>query len=143
MPQHFEKRIVPYSAAQMFDLVADVGRYPAFLPWCLEAKIGKIKEKKFRADLLVGGKAFRDTFTSVVSLEPVRAIRAAYGGGPLEHLENAWEFKPLSDSSCEISFFIDFKLKSRFMGAVMDIFFDAAFCRMVEAFEKRARELYA
>ncbi len=142
MPHHTEKRVLPYSAAQIYALVADIEHYPEFLPWCLScAVIGKDGEK-LKAEMTVGNKAFRESFVSFVSFDPPRSIKVEYGGGALQELRNEWIFEPLSDGSCEVSFFVDFKLKSRLLGAMMELFFDAAFRKMVAAFEARAKELY-
>lgn len=142
MPRHFEKRTVSYSAEQMFALVAAVERYPDFLPWCLAAKVYGKNGDSFKADLCVGKKAFHETFSSRVTLKAPSRIVVAYAGGALKHLSNEWTFTPLSFRSCEITFFVDFRLSSGLLGAMMDIFFDTAFRRMVAAFEKRARDLY-
>lgn len=142
MTCHREKITVPFSATQMFALVADIERYPEFLPWCLAAKIREKGSDCVKADLLVGTKTFKESFTSFVSFEKDRKITVSYGGGALSHLRNEWVFSPKSDQSCEISFFVEFKLKSRILGAMMDLFFEAAYRRMVAAFEQRARELY-
>lgn len=142
MPRHFEKRVVPYSPQQMYDLVADVARYPEFLPWCLDSHVVRTQDNKLTAVLHVGYKAFHDTFTSHVTLEPPKKISVEYGGGPLKSLGNVWEFAPADNGGCEVSFFVSFEFKSVLLGAMMDLFFDNAFCRMVGAFEKRAGALY-
>lgn len=141
MPRHFEKRVLPYTAQQMFDLVADVARYPEFLPWCRASAVEPLDERRFKADLTVGTKTFRDSFTSFVTLDPTRAITVEYGGGPLAFLHNDWHFIA-APGGCEVTFLVDFKMKSRLLGAMMDLFFEAAFGRMVAAFEARAKELY-
>lgn len=143
MPRHFEKRLVPYSCAQMFALVADVARYPEFLPWCLEAEVTRANDQEMRAILAVGFKSLRDTFTSLVHLDAPNTIKVTYGGGPLQRLQNEWTFTPTPDGGCEIAFLVDFAFKSFLLGAMMDLFFDKAFRTMVSAFEQRAKELYA
>ena len=142
MPRHFEKRIVSYTPQQMFDLVADVARYPEFLPWCLDSHVIRAEANRLKAVLHVGYKAFHDTFTSHVTLEPPHKISVEYGGGPLKALGNVWEFTPVDAGKCEVSFFVSFEFKSFLLGAMMDLFFEKAFCRMVEAFEARAAQLY-
>lgn len=142
MPRHFEKRVLPYSCEQVYALVADVERYPEFLPWCLEATVIRNQQDDMRAVLAVGYKSFRETFTSLVHLAPPYAITVEYGGGPLKRLTTQWDFKPLGETECEISFFLAFEFKSFLFGAMMDLFFDKAFLSMVSAFEERARDLY-
>lgn len=142
MPRHFEKRILPYSCEQVYNLVADVEHYPAFLPWCLEATVYRKEQNYMRAILAVGYKSFRETFTSLVTLDPYQSITVSYGGGPLKQLTTEWGFAPLGESKCEVSFFLSFEFKSVLFGAMMDLFFDKAFRSMVSAFEKRAQELY-
>lgn len=142
MPRHHEKRVLPYSAAQMFALVSDIERYPDFLPWCLGAAITERTKDTVKADLIVGYKALKDQFTSFVTFEEPTSIRVAYGGGALSHLRNEWGFEPLTSTSCEISFYVDFRLKSGLLNVMMEMFFHTAFLKMVDAFEKRAKVLY-
>lgn len=142
MPRHFEKRVLPYSCEQVYALVADVEHYPDFLPWCLEATVFRNQQEDMRAILSVGYKAFRETFTSIVHLNPPYSITVEYGGGPLKQLSTQWDFKPLAENSCEVSFFLSFEFKSFLFGAMMDLFFDKAFRSMVSAFEARAKQLY-
>ncbi|MDD3371443.1 MAG: type II toxin-antitoxin system RatA family toxin [Alphaproteobacteria bacterium] len=142
MPHHREKRILPYSAQQMYDLVADIGRYPEFLPWCKGARILSRTEKGVEADLIVGTKLFREKFTSVVTLDKPRAIVVEYKAGPLSNLSNEWAFKPMGRKSCEVSFDLDFDFRSPLLRAAMGAVFERALGRMIEAFEARARALY-
>ena len=142
MPRHFEKRILPYSCEEVYALVADVERYPEFLPWCKEATVIRNQQSHMKAVLCVGYSSFYDTFTSLVQLDPPRAITVEYGGGPLRHLSTQWEFKEIARDKCEVSFFLSFEFKSFIFGAMMDLFFDKAFKSMVSAFEARAKELY-
>ncbi|MGE4351599.1 MAG: type II toxin-antitoxin system RatA family toxin [Bdellovibrionales bacterium] len=142
MPHHFEKRTVPYSCEQMYNLVADVERYPDFLPWCQKATVIRHGEDQMKAILAVGHKSFHETFTSLVSLTPPSGITVEYGGGPLKHLNTRWTFTPLEGNRCEITFDLSFSFKSFLLSAMMDLFFDKAFRRMVSAFEERAQELY-
>lgn len=143
MPQHFEQRQLPYSQEQLFALVADIERYPEFLPWCLGARICEHKRNELTADLVVGYKSFHEKFTSLVTLKPSTLISIKYGGGPLKHLNNEWRFMPGDTShSCNLAFYVDFSMKSAFFGRIMDLFFDQAFRKMVGAFEKRAADLY-
>jgi coenzyme Q-binding protein COQ10 len=142
MPQHSETRILPYSAEQIFDLVADIERYPEFLPWCKEAQIIGRGKNGVVADLIVGTKLFQEKFTSQVTLDRPHAIRVEYKSGPLTHLSNEWKFESKSPKTCEIYFAVDFDFRSPLLRAVMTVFFDTALKRMVQAFEGRARELY-
>lgn len=142
MPRHFEKRILPYTPAQMFALVADVASYPDFLPWCKKAVLRDRGESSLTADLYVGAKGFQERFTSHVTLVRASRIQVTYGGGALARLSNEWTFVPAPNGGCEISFFVDFALRSKLLGVLMDAFFDVAFRRMVQSFEQRAKELY-
>jgi coenzyme Q-binding protein COQ10 len=142
MPQHSETRILPYSAEQIFDLVAAVERYPEFLPWCKDARIVSRAKNSIVADLVVGTRLFQEKFTSEVTLERPQAIKVLYVAGPLSRLSNEWKFKPKGAKACEVSFVVDFDFRSPILRAAMTVFFDKALRRMVEAFEGRARELY-
>ncbi len=144
MPQHHETRILPYSAAQMFDLVADIEHYPDFLPWCKDARILSRKTDVVLADLVIGYKLFQEKFTSEVILKRPSAIIVHYRSGPLSHLSNAWEFKNVvgRKKACELSFCVDFDFHSPLLRVAMSLFFDKALSKMVEAFETRAKALY-
>jgi coenzyme Q-binding protein COQ10 len=142
MPQHYERRQLPYTPKQMFDLVADIERYPEFLPWCLAAKITGRDGNAITADLVIGYRAIRESFTSLVDLEPGRRISVRYVSGPLAKLTNEWSFEPAGRKQCTISFFVDFRFRSLLLSRLMDMFFDVAFRRMVTAFETRAKQLY-
>ncbi|MEM9012184.1 MAG: type II toxin-antitoxin system RatA family toxin [Pseudomonadota bacterium] len=147
MPTHAETRRMPHSAEQMFDLIADVAAYPEFLPWCAAARIrsrtptddGEVID----ADLVISFKVFRERFTSRVTLHPERrTIDVEYLEGPFRYLNNHWVFKPLSDDSCEVDFFVDFEFRSRTLQAVIGAVFNEAMRRIVRAFEQRAATLY-
>ena len=142
MRRHLEKRVLPYTPQQVFDLVADVAHYPTFLPWCLDAEVTRKTETEMTAILQIGWKGLRDAFVSHVALDTPHAIVVTYGGGPLQHLENEWRFSPLPNGQCEVTFFVAFDFKSVLLGKLMDLFFETAFCRMVSAFEKRAEDIY-
>jgi coenzyme Q-binding protein COQ10 len=143
MPQHREQRTLPYSAQALFDLVADVERYPEFLPWCLECRItDQTGPHAFQADLTIGYKLFRETFTSAVNLTPARDIHVRYIDGPLRNLTNTWHFTDHGDSTCTIDFYIDFTFYNPILGRLMGVFFHEAFRRMVAAFEARATAVY-
>lgn len=143
MPKHSEKRILPYSPEQLFDLVADVARYPEFLPWCKAARILEQDGTRMTADLIIGYKIFSEKFRSEVFLERPRKIEVNYLSGPLSHLSNKWEFAPKGKANCEISFEVGFDFHSSLLGAAMEMFFDKALVKMVAAFESRAKQLYS
>ena len=142
MPIHRETRILPYTPEQVFELVADVERYPEFLPWCLACRIRKRdSENSFTADLVVGFKMVREQFTSKVTLDRPRAIVVEYLQGPFEYLRNDWKFSPCPEGT-KVEFFLSFEFRSRLLQAVIGALFEEAVRRMVGAFEARAGQLY-
>ena len=141
MPTHAEKRVLPYSPAQMFDLVADVERYPAFLPWCLASRIKRREGNVITADLVIGFRMVRERFTSRVTLERPDRIDVEYTHGPLSHLNNHWVFLP-HEEGCLIDFYVDFEFRSRVLQKLICALFNEAVKRMVSAFEARADDLY-
>ena len=141
MPTHAETRVLPFTPEQMFDLVADVGRYPEFLPWCIGARVKRERGNVIEADLIIGYKMIREKFTSRVTLDRPRRIDVDYIDGPMRHLNNHWVFKPHADG-CEIDFYVDFAFKSRIFEKMLSALFNEAYRRMVGAFERRAEELY-
>jgi coenzyme Q-binding protein COQ10 len=141
MPTHAEQRVLPYTPEQLFALVADIERYPEFLPWCVAARITERHPDLLVADLVIGFKMFRERFTSRVALDPPRQIDVTYAEGPFRYLNNHWQFDPV-EGGCRIDFFVDFEFRSRLMQKVIEILFGEAVRRMVGAFEKRAGELY-
>ena len=142
MPSHRETRVMPYSAEQIYALVSDIERYPEFLPWCKAARISSRKGNVVVADLVVGAKLFRETFTSEVTLDKPRSITVAYRSGPMSRLSNAWGFTAKGRKACEVSFHVDFDFHSPLLRAAMNMFFDVALRKMVSAFEARAKALY-
>lgn len=143
MSTHAEKRLLPYTPEQLFRLVAEVERYPEFLPWCLAARIRKREGDTFWADLIIGFKMIRERFTSIVKLNPEqRRIDVAYTDGPFKRLDNHWIFNPAPNGQCEIDFYVDFEFKNRMLQGLMHVLFDEAVRRMVNAFEARAKVLY-
>ena len=142
MPTHAEKRHLPYSTDQLYDLVADVPRYPEFLPWCVGARVTRRDGLTFFADLVVGFKLVREKFTSRVTLDPGKRVDVAYLDGPFRYLNNHWTFNALPGGGTEIGFLIDFEFRSKLLQTVMGTVFNEAVRRMVGAFEKRAHELY-
>ena len=148
MPQFSSKRRVLHSASQMFDLVADVERYPEFVPLCKSLKIRQRTPKSdgteiMVADMTVSFKLVREAFTSRVTLDrPNRKILVEYLQGPFSNLENRWSFDPKSDDACDVGFFLSYEFKSRMLAMLMGTMFDTAFQRFAAAFEKRADVIY-
>lgn len=145
MPTHAEQRVLPYTPEQLFELVADVDRYPDFLPWCLAARVRKREERRIVADLVIGFRMVRERFTSRVDLFPDdpegRRIHVEYVEGPFRYLNNTWKFLEHTDG-CMIDFYVDFEFRSRFLQKMIQPLFNEAVRRMVAAFESRARDLY-
>jgi coenzyme Q-binding protein COQ10 len=141
MNRHTEQRVLPFTPEQLFSLVADIERYPEFLPWCVAARIRERRPDRVVADLMIGFKMFRERFTSRVALDPPRQIDVSYADGPFRYLKNHWSFLP-APGGCRIDFLVEFEFKSRLMQRVIEMLFGEAVRRMVAAFEKRARDLY-
>ncbi|MCK0099537.1 type II toxin-antitoxin system RatA family toxin [Qipengyuania sp. S6317L1] len=137
-----ETRRLPYSAEQMFDLVADVARYREFLPWVVATRVRSNTETEMLADMVVGFKSIRETFTSRVLKDRPKQIAVHYVDGPLSDLDNVWTFREIDENTCEIDFAVDFEFKNRVFQALAGQYFDRAFRKMVAAFEKRAGDLY-
>ncbi|RKF08200.1 type II toxin-antitoxin system RatA family toxin [Oceaniradius stylonematis] len=147
MPQFSSTRRVQHSADAMFALVADVERYPEFVPLCEALTVRSRREKAGRtlmiADMTVGYKAIRETFTSQVILKPSeREIDVSYVDGPFKYLSNVWRFADCGDGCCDVHFHIDYEFKSRMLGALMGAMFDRAFRKFSQAFEERADALH-
>ncbi len=142
MAKHSEQRVLPYSPEQMFDLVADIEKYPEFLPWCMAARIRTAQGNEVLADLVIGFKMYRERFGSRVTLERPGRIHVSYFDGPFRYLENQWLFEPAPGGHCRIDFYVDFEFKSRMLQKVIEVLFNEAVRRMVAAFESRARKLY-
>lgn len=151
MPQFQMRRFVPYTARQMYDLVADVERYPEFLPLCegltIRSRRPTADGDEIIATMRVGYKAIQESFTSRVTLVPGRPfVKAEYIDGPFSRLENRWSFtdRPASDpvGGCDVEFFITYEFKSMMLGLLMGSLFDTAFRKFTAAFEDRARAIY-
>ncbi len=142
MPSIHEVKRLPYSAEKMFDLVADVGRYPEFLPWVVATRVKSDSEGEMIADMLVGFSALREKFTSRVEKKRPLEIRVQYVDGPLRDLDNLWTFRPVGTDSCEIEFNVAFTFRNPLLEKLAGQYFDKAFRKMVAAFEKRAEQLY-
>lgn len=142
MPRHSETRHVPYTAEQMFDLVADVGRYAEFLPWVVATRIRSNSDTAMVADLVVGFKSLRETFTSKVNKHRPERIAVDYLDGPLKYLHNEWGFEAHPDGGCTIEFCVDFAFRSRMFESLAGQVFDKALRKMTDSFEARADALY-
>jgi coenzyme Q-binding protein COQ10 len=141
MPTHAEKRVLRYTPEELFDLVADVQRYPEFLPWCVGARVLSRAGTELVADLTIGFKIFRETFRSHVVLERPHQVHVRYLNGPFRYLNNHWRFTPV-DGGTEVDFFVDFEFRSRILQAAIGVVFNEAVRLMVRAFERRAMALY-
>ncbi len=148
MPEFSTTRHVRHSASEMFDLVADVERYPEFVPLCRALKVKKRAAagegvEILVADMTVAYKLIRETFTSRVTLDkPKLQILVEYLDGPFSRLQNRWNFRTAGEQACDVEFFISYEFKSRVLAALMGAMFDAAFRRFADAFEKRADAIY-
>ncbi|MDU8911527.1 type II toxin-antitoxin system RatA family toxin [Aestuariicoccus sp. MJ-SS9] len=146
MPTHSETRTLPYTAQQMYDLVADVGDYPKFLPWTAAARVRAREDKGdhevMLADLVISFKVFRERFGSRVVLWPGEMkIDTEYLDGPFRHMVSKWAFRDV-EGGVEVSFYVDFEFKNRILQGAAGMFFYEAMQRIVRAFERRAAELY-
>ena len=148
MPRHSETKRLPHRAAQMYDLVADVARYPEFLPWTAAARVksrtliegGEVME----ADLVISFKVFRERFGSRVTLLPAQQmILTEYVDGPFKQLKSVWRFRDLPEGGCEVSFEVDFEFRNAILASVIGLVFNEAMQRVVRAFEVRAAKLYS
>jgi len=148
MPQFTTQRRVQHSAADMFNLVADVERYPQFVPLCQSLTVRRRSHagegrEVIVADMTVAYKFIRETFTSRVTLDrPNLTILVEYLEGPFRRMNNRWTFRPVSDNGCEVEFFLAYEFRSRTLGMLMGSVFDAAFRRFAAAFERRADQVY-
>jgi coenzyme Q-binding protein COQ10 len=147
MPNHHEVRVLPYSAQQMYDLVADVPSYPKFLPWNAAARIRSRRPtpegEVLEAELVISFKVFRERFGSRVTLIPAQhRIETEYLDGPFRHMHSSWAFRDLEGGRCEVDFRVDFEFRNAILQAVIGVVFNEAMLRIVRAFERRAAELY-
>jgi coenzyme Q-binding protein COQ10 len=142
MPRHTEARNLPYTPEQLFDLVADVGRYQEFLPWVAATRIRSNSDTMMIADLVVGFSALKETFTSRVTKERPSRIHVEYVDGPLKYLHNSWKFQADGKGGSEVDFCVDFAFKNRIFESLAGQMFDRALRRMIGAFEQRAHQLY-
>ena len=146
MPTHAEQKPLPYSAEEMFDLVADIERYPEFLPWCVGTRIRSRDGDLVVADMVIGYKMFRERFTSRVQFSRPDHIDVSYSEGPFKYLNNHWQFLPNSEGGegggCVVDFYVDFEFRSKVLQKMIGAVFDQAVRIMVHAFEKRAEAIY-
>ena len=142
MPLHHEKRILPFTADQLFELVSSVDRYPEFLPWCLASRITKRDGDVFYAELVIGFKMVRETFGSRVEFEKPNRIIVEPTSGPFRRMSNLWHFTDLTDGGCEVDFQVDFEFRSRLLNTLIGGLYHEAVRKMVGSFESRARVLY-
>jgi len=146
MPAHSETRILPYTPQQMYDLVADVGAYPDFLPWTAAARVRETRDmgdhQVMEADLVISFKVFREKFGSRVTLWPEqKKIETEYLDGPFRYLDAVWLFEAV-EGGCAVKFSVDYEFRSALLGRVIGMVFNEAMQRIVRAFERRAAELY-
>ena len=147
MPTHSETRELPYTAQQMYDLVADVASYPDFLPWTAAARIKSREDKGdhevMDADLVISFKVFRERFTSRVVLWPeAKKIDTEYLDGPFRYMRSGWTFHDRPEGGCRVEFFVDFEFRNAILQRLIGVVFHEAMARIVRAFEDRARNLY-
>ncbi|NQV83158.1 MAG: type II toxin-antitoxin system RatA family toxin [Rhodospirillales bacterium] len=146
MPTHAEKRLIHHAPQQMFDLVADIEKYPEFLPWCVATRIREKGQEDgtdmLIADMVIGYKVFREKFSTKVLCQAPQRIDVTYFDGPFKYLTNHWVFEAQGNDACMIDFYVDFEFKSRFFQAAIGTVFNEAVKRMIQAFEKRADALY-
>ncbi len=148
MPVHSETRQMPYTAQQMYGLVADVAQYPKFLPWCAAARIRSRNQQGaaevMEADLVISFKVFRERFGSRVTLyADDMKIDTEYLDGPFRHMKSNWSFSPRDDGTCDVKFHVDFEFKNAVLQGIIGVVFNEAMQRIVKAFERRAAELYS
>ncbi len=138
---------MPYSADEMYALVADVESYAEFLPWCAASRVRQRRRTEagevLDAELVISFRVFRESFGSRVTLRPEQQkIDVEYLEGPFRYLNNHWHFKPISETECEVDFFVDFEFRSRMLQSLIGVVFNEAMRRIVRAFEQRAEALY-
>ena len=140
MPAHKERRFLPYRREDIYSLIVGVDKYPEFLPWCLAARVRKLTDLTFEADLVIGFKMVRETFTSRVDLTPHDQIDVSYTKGPMRHLDNRWLLED-APGGCIIDFDVSFEFRSMILQRLIGALFGEAIRRMVAAFEARAKDV--
>ncbi len=142
MPTHAERRVLPYTPEQLFDIVADIERYPDFLPWCVATRVKAREGNVITADVVIGFKMFRERFTTRNVLDRPRRIDVTYHEGPFKYLNNHWLFEPVGEGSCDLDFYIDFEFHSRLLQMAAGRLFNEAVKVMVSSFERRAKAIH-
>ena len=142
MPTHAEQKPLPYAPEQMFNLVADIEKYPEFLPWCVGTRIRSREGDVLIADMVIGYKMFRERFTSRVELTHPGRVDVSYYEGPFKYLNNHWIFMEQPDGTCVVDFYVDFEFRSRLLQKMIGVVFEKAVQIMVSAFEERADQVY-
>lgn len=143
MPRHNETRHLPYTPTQMFDLVSDVAAYPEFLPWISAIRVRSGSETEMIADMVVGFKGLKESFTSRVVKHRPDSVRVDYLDGPLKHLHNLWAFRDDGEGGTLVDFEVEFEFKNRLFEMLAGQVFDKALRKMIGAFETRAAALYS
>jgi len=138
MPTHAEKRYLPYPPADLYDLVADIEKYPEFLPWCLALRVRNRDGNTLSSDMVIGFKMFRESFTTRVTLNPTHRIDVEYLNGPFRYLNNHWIFEDGKNGGCVIDFYVDFEFRSGLLQKAIGVVFNEAVTKMINAFEVRA-----
>lgn len=141
MPRHTDTQFFPYSPEQLFALVADVEKYPQFLPWCRAARVTERQEHTFLGELIISFAHMSESYVSRITLTPYSAIDVVMVRGPFEHLTNSWRFTP-EHGGTRIDFTLDFQFRSKILEKLMGGLFAKATARMVDAFSARADTLY-
>ena len=146
MTSHAETKYLPYTAKEMFDLVADISSYPEFLPWCAAARVRKEVQKgevkQVEADLVISFKVFREKFGSRVLLDVSNyIIETDYIDGPFSYMHSVWSFEDCKEG-CEVKFDVNFEFKNAILQSIIGLVFNDAMQRIVRAFERRASYLY-
>ncbi|MCG8509200.1 MAG: type II toxin-antitoxin system RatA family toxin [Rhodospirillales bacterium] len=141
MPRHAETRLLPHTPEQLFEMVADVERYPEFLPWLIATRTYNRREDGFMAEMVIGFKVFRERYVSRVDLDRPNRIDVSHFKGPFKHLRNHWIFEP-AEGGCRVDFSVDFEFRSYLMEKLIGTVFNEAVRIMVSSFEKRAAMLY-
>lgn len=140
MPRYEEQRVLPYPREFIFDIVADVAAYPEFLPWCIAARVYNRKPDGFCADLVIGFKMFRESWTSEIKLKRPDKLSSNYIKGPMKHLTNVWVFTPHAEGTL-VDFVVEFEFKNPILQKVLSPFFEDTTHKMIMAFDKRAEDL--
>jgi len=138
MPTHAEKRYLPYPPTDLYDLVADIEKYPEFLPWCMALRVRNRDGNVLSSDMVIGFKMFRESFTTRVTLNPSHRIDVEYLNGPFRYLNNHWIFEDGENGGCVIDFYVDFEFRSILLQKAIGVVFNEAVTKMINAFEVRA-----